>query len=379
MTKFDLFNKAQPTFAGTDARRSAASISAPLGIAEVNGQSESTETQGNWPLIPWPRGPLSTAVINALSRLPGTLGEMPDIKVADALTDDDLHLALYLCYEVHYRDLTPQDWEWDTDLLTFRARLEDVFVTRLAEEVSSHHSRIPFDVATALDELLFAAPPSSVSTHFDAGGTLDQMRELCVHKSASHLREGDPQAFAIPRLSGDAKAGLIAFQYDDVGSGVARRTNALMFSATMEALGLDPAYGSYVEMLPGVTLAGVNMVSMFALHRKWRAALVGQVAIHEMTSVEPMARYSRALERFGIAQSGRNFYDAHVDVDAHHVTVARGRMVSGLMNSEPDMGSQILFGAAAMLLLEKNFTRHVLGAWEHGRSSLVPWEMSTNS
>ncbi|NNN08711.1 MAG: iron-containing redox enzyme family protein [Acidimicrobiaceae bacterium] len=379
MSRFDLFNKAQSNFIALDARRSPAFSPALLRIREVRSTVEPVQNPGNWPLIPWPRGPLSDAVIAALSRAPGTLGKLPEINVSDALTDDDLHLALYLCYEVHYRDLTPHDWEWDTDLLRFRAQLEDAFTARLLDEVASHHSRSPFDVTTALDQLLEAAPPSSVSTHFDSGGTLDQMREFCVHKSASHLREGDPQAFAIPRLSGDAKAALIEIQYDDVGSDIARRTHASMFATTLECLGLDPSYGSYVEMLPGTTLAGVNLVSMFALHRKWRAALVGQVAIYEMTSNEPMERYALALDRFGIAPGGRRYFDTHATVDMHHVNGARARLVSGLMAAEPELGPQILFGAAAMLLLEEIFTRHVLDSWERGRSSLAPWEMRTNS
>jgi hypothetical protein len=42
------------------------------------------------------------------------------------LSDDDLHLALYLCYELHYRGLAGVDvgWEWDPALLSFRAQLE---------------------------------------------------------------------------------------------------------------------------------------------------------------------------------------------------------------------------------------------------------------
>jgi len=330
----------------------------------------------NWPLVPWPRGPLSAAVIDALHREPGTLTELPDVAVVDPLGDDDFQLALYLCYEVHYRDLTGRDWEWDLGLLTLRARLEDVFMAQLRDEIASHVGRRTLDVAHEIDQLIFTSRRPSISSYFADGGTLDQFRELCVHRSASHLREGDPLAFAIPRLSGEAKAALIEMQYEDGGSGDARVTNSRLFADTMRTLGLDASYGSYVEMLPGVTLATVNLVSMFALHRKWRAELVGQLAVLEMTSVGPMQRYSRALERFGIGIEGRRFYDAHVDIDAHHAEVARGRIVTGLLSADPQLGGDVLFGAAAMLLLEENFSRHLLSAWSHERSSLVPWEMT---
>ena len=348
-------------------------------VEEIAAQSvvPTNTVQTTWPLIPWARGPLSSAVIAALQREPGTLGVTPDIVVADALTDDDFQLALYLCYEVHYRDLTGSDWEWDVGLLALRAQLEDIFEERLREEIALRHPLGHFDVSTAIDQLIFTAKGPSLPAYFNQRGTLDQLRELCVHRSASHLREADPHAFAIPRLTGEAKAAMVEIQYDRRSTGDAARTHSTLYGATMTALGLDSSYGSYVEMLPGVTLATVNLVSMFALHRKWRAALVGQLAVTEMTSVGPMERYSRALERFGIGPEGCRFYDAHVDIDSHHAHIARDRMVTGLLSEEPNLGVDVLFGAAAVLLLEENFAHHVLSAWELNESSLVPWEINT--
>jgi hypothetical protein len=126
-----------------------------------------------------------------------------------------------------------------------------------------------------------------------------------------------------------------------------------------------------VEVLPGVTLATVNLVSMFALHRRWRAALVGHLAVFEMTSVEPMARYSSALARFGIGPEGRRFYDVHVTADERHAAIARDRMVAGLIRAEPELSADLLFGAAAVLMLEQRFASHLLDAWANSRSSLV--------
>jgi len=366
VTRFDL--TATSSFEASGGRENPAFVSQKT--------SDVAPAPSNWPLIPWPRGPLSAAVIDALRSEPGSLGPMPDVHVADPLTNDDFQLALYLCYEVHYRDLTGLDWEWDLDLLAFRAQLEEAFVAQLHEQISTHSRRVTLDVPVEIDRLIFASRRPSISSYFTKDGTLDQMREFCVHRSASHLREGDPHAFAIPRLSGDAKAALVEIQFDDNGAGNTHSTPSSLFAATMTALGLDASYGSYVEMLPGVTLATVNLVSMFALHRKWRAELVGQLAVMELTSVGPMERYSHALERLGVGIEGRRFYDAHVDIDAHHAEVARGRMVTGLLSTDPDLGADVLFGAAAMLLLEENFSQHLLGAWEQGRSSLVPWEMT---
>jgi heme oxygenase-like protein len=67
----------------------------------------------------------------------------------------------------------------------------------------------------------------------------------------------------------------------------------------MRELGLDDTYGAYLAIIPGVMLATVNLASYFGLHRRLRGALVGHLAVFEMTSVEPMGRYSTALRRHG--------------------------------------------------------------------------------
>ena len=146
----------------------------------------------------------------------------------------------------------------------------------------------------------------------------------------------------------------------------------------MTALGLDPIYGAYLDRLPAATLATVNLASMFGLHRRWRAALVGHLAVFEMTSVEPMGRYSRALARLGVGPEGRRFYDVHVAADARHGVIALERMVAGLVEAEPAMGADLLFGAAAVLMVEDHFARHLLDAWSADRSSLIPHRLESD-
>lgn len=332
----------------------------------------------SWPLLPWPRGPLSSTVISAFRREPGTLGATPPVSGVDALSDDDFSLALYLCYEVHYRGITSNNWEWDLDLLKFRAELEHAFEDRLRDEITPIELHSPADVASALEETILASSGPSLSSYLLNTGTLDQFREFCVHRSAYQLKEADPHTFGIPRLNGEAKAAMVAIQYDEYGFGEADAMHSTLFGDTMSALGLDLSYGSYVEVLPGVTLSTVNLVSMFALHRRWRAALVGHLAVFEMTSVEPMGRYSRALERLGIGPEGRRFYDVHVTADKRHGEIARDRMATGLIRAEPELAPDLFFGVSTLLMLENRFSTHLLDAWADGRSSLVPWVFAIN-
>lgn len=326
------------------------------------------------PLLPRPRGPLSDSVIAALQREPGTLGVTPPVSGIDALNDDDFALALYLCYELHYHAETDAGWEWDLNLLKFRAELEHVFEDRLRDEVVDIKSRFPIEVVSVLEELIRAPSGPSLSAYLLESGTLDQLREFCMHRSAYQLKEADPHTFGIPRLTGEAKAAMVEIQYEEYGSGDAASMHSTLFGNTMNALGLDSSYGSYVGVLPGTTLSTVNLVSMFALHRRWRAALVGHLAVFEMTSVEPMGRYSNALARFGVGPEGRRFYDVHVTADERHALIARDKMVTGLIRAEPELSADLLFGAGAVLMLEQRFASHLLDAWAENRSSLLAWK-----
>jgi hypothetical protein len=149
---------------------------------------------------------------------------------------------------------------------------------------------------------------------------------------------------------------------------VAGRAHADLFASTMSALGLDATYGAYVDRLPGVTLATVNLVSLFGLHRRLRGALVGHLAAFEMSSVVPMGRYASAFRRLGV--DGAEFYDVHVEADVHHEVVAANQLAAGLVAAEPDQGGEVLFGALAVTAAEKRFSEHLLGSWERGQSSL---------
>jgi hypothetical protein len=308
------------------------------------------------PPLPRPRGPLSGAILTGLDRRPSSL-VLPRIDVADAATDDDLQLALYCCYELHYRGFegVDEEWEWSPALLSFRRELEDAFLSAVIAAMHSASHR----------------EPPSLSGYMETRGTIDQFREFCIHRSAYQLKEADPHTWAIPRIGGRAKAGMVEIQADEYGDGRHADMHAELFRQTMVALDLDPTYGAYIDVLPGTTLATGNLVSLFGLHRRWRGALVGHLARFEMTSVTPMSRYSAALERLGVNADARRFYDVHVEADAHHEVVALDTMVAGLLETEPDLGPDITFGADALDHVEARFAYALLDAWAAGTTSLL--------
>jgi hypothetical protein len=324
------------------------------------------------PHLPPGRGPLSDHVLAALSRPAGSpLPPAPAI-LDDPLTGDDLHLALYCCYELHYRGFDGVDpaWEWDPGLLTFRGRLEHAFEAALRAEAPGPDPIAPAAIGAWLWRFVDSLDGPSLSGHVVGEGTLDELREFAVHRSAYQLKEADPHTFGIPRMWGGAKSAFVEIQADEYGGGRPGESHAELFATTMRALGLDDTYGAHLDQLPGVTLATCNLVSLFGLHRRLRGALIGHLAVFEMTSVTPMARYATALRRHGLGADAARFYDVHVTADAHHQELAAGPMAQGFGVNEPDLLPDVQFGARALVAVEGRLASHLLASWRAGRTSL---------
>jgi len=321
--------------------------------------------------LPEPTGSLSSALIELLRD--GTVAELPDAGegAADPLDDADLQLALYLCYELHYRgfdDVDP-DREWDPRVIALRGVLERRFYAALSDAVPRRRGVAPDEVGRLLFQLAEADPAPSLSRHLGASGTLEQIREFVVHRSAYQLKEADPHSWAIPRLTGAAKAALVEVQFDEYGSGEGERIHARLFAEAMDALGLDSTYGAYLDLLPARTLATVNLMSMLGLHRRWRGAIVGHLAMFEITSPEPNRRYGNALRRLGF-ESATPFFDEHVEADSVHENIAAYDMAGGLAKQSPALTEDILWGADCLLVLEGRWAAMLLSAWERGETAL---------
>jgi hypothetical protein len=323
------------------------------------------------PVLPDARGPLTEALLDALRHEPGRI-RRPDTVASDFLHDDDAQLALSVCYELHYQSFAGVDsgWEWAPDLLALRAALEDCFARRLTDVIGPPPTASPVDAHDELQALAAGDGGPSLSQFMAERGELRHMREFCVHRSSYQLKEADPHTWMIPRLNGRAKAAAVAIQYDEYGAGAAGEMHAALFAETMRALDLDDTYGAYLDRLPGSTLATGNLVTMFGLHRRWRAACVGHLALFEMTSVGPMGRYAYALERLGVSRSARRFYDVHVAADAWHERIAQEELVAGLLEAEPGEAGRVIFGARALAEVERRMATRLLDAWAVDATSL---------
>ncbi|MFE6662567.1 iron-containing redox enzyme family protein [Streptomyces sp. NPDC057697] len=311
------------------------------------------------PSLPRGRGPLSSGISEALAHRTALPGPAP-AQSADPF-GDDLQLALYTCYELHYRGFGGVDpaWEWDASLLAVRAALEDRFLTALRREAAAHKP-----LADLLADLVVQpAEPEGVPRFLADRGTLDQLRGYARQRSLYHLKEADPHAWVLPRLTGRAKAAMAAVEFDEFGGGRADRVHARLFAGLMADLGLDTRYGHYLDDGYAEMLALVNAMSLFGLHRRMRGSLVGHFAAVEITSSPASRQLARAMARTGAGPAAEHFYDEHVEADAVHEQVVRNEVIGGLLDEEPGLEADIAFGIAATSYLEDRLGRRFLTDW----------------
>jgi hypothetical protein len=326
------------------------------------------------PTPPRARGPLSDAVISRITRKPEDDEHSSPLPTAGSGTErdvwgEDWQLALYVCYELHYRGFAGVDarWEWDPDLLRARRSLEDGFLAAVREGLG------PVEPLQDQLEQLLIEPldGSGPSYHLLEQGERWQAREYLAHRSLYHLKEADPQAWAIARLHGPAQAAMVAIEYDEYGAGRGERVHSTLFARMMADFDLETAYGHYLDAVPAPALATVNLMSLFALHRAHRGALVGQFAGVEITSSPGADRLARAFERMGAGPDGTAFYREHVEADAVHEQLVRRGVIGELLAHEPQLEADIAFGLAASGLAEERLAEHLMDCWRAGRSSLL--------
>jgi hypothetical protein len=297
--------------------------------------------------------------------------DVPAMIGDDPLADDDVQVALWVCYELHYRGFADigDRWEWQPELIGLRRELEEAVLSALRKDVS-----VPRAGTRTVPDRLWALVDDDrgpqLSAYVQKSATWPQFVEFVVQRSIYQLKEADPHTWAVPRLSGRAKAALVEIQTGEYGEGDPARMHCELYRQLLRKIGLDDSYGAYVDAVPGLTLALSNVMSLFGLRRELRGALVGHLAAYEMTSSAPCRRYGRGLRRLGGDDEACAFYDVHVTADALHEQLAAHDLCGGLAEDEPELTEDIVFGAAACLYVENRFAEHVAASWDAGRSSL---------
>lgn len=316
-------------------------------------------------MLPKPRGGLSAWLFERLPQMadepPRWTVESPGVEADGA---DDSAVTLWALHELSYGGFedVPDRAEQDPTVLVLRARLESELETCLRERWTGDVPAAE-DVADALFALVEAHDGPSLAAHVHRHADRGQVMELLQQRSVYHLKEADPTSWAIPRLPVRAKASLVELQLDEYGGGNPNRLHAHLFARGLDAVGMRPEYGAYVDDAMTEVLDMNNAVSMFGMQRRLRGAAMGHLAAFEATSSLPSRRMVQGLERLGLAEAMVDYYSEHVEADAVHEHLAAQQICGTLALDEPGQAAEIMFGAFTALDLEARFATALLDAW----------------
>ena len=306
--------------------------------------------------LPKPRGRLSEQVLANLTELPcRRLDVEPE-------SEDDAAIALWTLHELTYGGFDDVDdrAERDPELFRVRGLLEDDLERRLRDRWPG----VPdVGLADGFFDWVAGHDGPSLARHVQTDATEEQVLDLLRVRSVYHLVEADPTSWVIPRLGPVPKAALVELQYDEYGVGDPARLHAGLFARGMEASGLRPERGAYVDEAPAEVLEQNNALSMFGLQRRLRGAAMGHLAAFEATSSLPSRRMAQGLERLGFPPEMIGYYTEHVEADAVHEQVALRDVCVRLVEDEPGLLPDVWFGAWACLDLEDRTAHRMLSAW----------------
>jgi hypothetical protein len=306
--------------------------------------------------LPKPRGRLSERVLAHLADQP-TPGRLPQPE-----SEGDAAIALWALHELSYGGFEDVDdgAERDLDLFRVRCELEDDLEGRLR----ARWPGVPgVDLATGFFDWVAGCDGPSLARFVQTEASEEQVLDLLRVRSVYHLKEADPTSWVIPRLTAGPKAALVELQYDEYGVGDPERLHHALWARGVEASGLRPETGAYVDEAPVEVLEQSNAVSTFGLQRRLRAAALGHLAAFEATSSLPSRRMVQGLERLGFPSEMVDYYAEHVEADAVHEQVALRDVCLRLLGEEPGLEPDVWFGAWACLDLEDRTARRLLESW----------------
>jgi len=299
----------------------------------------------------------------------------PVLPEEPVLTDRDAQLALWMIYELSYRgfDDVHDRLEWHPAVVGMRLTLERRFEHELRKATRDRARQMPDhpDIGDQLLDLVRGEDGPRLSSYLRRDATAEELREYLRERSVQQLKESDPQSFLLPRLAGAAKTALAELQYDEYGGGRPERLHQLLYARALEAIGLDPRYGAYVDKVSAVSLAAANVMSLFALNRRLLPAGLGHFAVLEASSSLPSRRIASGIERLGLPADVATYFHEHVEADAVHEQVAAREVCGAYVAAHPEARRAVLFGAVCALHLEALSGTQLLDRWQHRATAEV--------
>lgn len=293
-------------------------------------------------------------------------------KDGDEAALDDAHRSLFQLYarRIWNAPLSPLPIPVEEALRAVLTNLEHGFRGSLDEHragaVGQPPSQ-PVELAAWFNELATGphpdedpAWPSFVRDEI----SLAQLKQIVSHRSLFFLREPDPWIYAIPTLTGVAKAGLIDLLLDEYGWGKLEHMHSSVYARLMAALGLEAALDHHELSTPWQFLATQNHQWMLALTPGLSRQLLGTIYLTEAESPAAMSNYLAAWQRLGVTDTEiLHFYELHVSADENHRDVALQEVLIPACADDPRAAMEIALGILDGKALEAHYANAMQGAF----------------
>lgn len=292
-----------------------------------------------------------------------------DLEVTEAL--EDAHRALYALYadRVWRAPRHPRPAYVQAALNAIRGELEQGLRKYLARRRNGAIDTPPANVELAdwMQRIALGPHPHedpAWGEFIRESISLDELKQIVVNRSLFFLREPDPWVFAVPKLRGIAKAGLIDLLLDEYGWGKLDHMHSSVYARLMDALGLESEIDHYEGDVGWQFLATLNHQWMLALNPELNDRLLGTIYLTEADSPAAMTNYLAAWARLGIDDPEiLRFYEIHVSADENHRDVALHEVVLPVCEADESAAENVAIGIFDARTLEAEFAAGLKAQW----------------
>ena len=276
---------------------------------------------------------------------------MPDGILRPTVHDDAaLHQRLAVFNASRFTPALPDDaWEAQIGDTEF-PRLEGHFIEGFRDRVAARAAAAPRDAAgfIAWFEELDRTGPGQGDPLFPwlaEHATMEQMRWFLTQEVAGEAGFEDLCAITQVRLPERAKLELARNYWDEMGRGNPKGMHGPMLEKLSRRLGLTPD----VRTTVWESLALANTMAGLAANRRYAYHSIGALGVIEQTAPGRAALVAQGLERLGVANEDRHYFDLHSVLDVKHSLAWNAEAIGPLVAERPEVAPAIAEGALMRL------------------------------
>jgi hypothetical protein len=174
---------------------------------------------------------------------------------------------------------------------------------------------------------------------------LDSMRWFLAQERAGEAGFDDLVALTQVKMPSRPKLELARNYWDEMGVGYASGMHGPMLERLGESLALDAVEGETVWE----SLALANLMTSFALDRRYAFHAVGALGVVELTAPGRCEKVERGLRRLNLGARDRAYYALHSVIDRAHWRRWGDEVIEPLVAERPELARWIAEGALCRL------------------------------